>query len=148
MSKPKTNYYLTEYTDETVPCDCTLQGWADWLNAPSEDWNRDSGALNDEEFDAFTIEVLGDVRAEWQNGKWEAVEAIPEGTASFFLRHCQGGDGWDAEFAADTIEDASDCIHAEDGPLWFACTRNGPSIRVRFNRTADGPRLTILATVQ
>lgn len=135
-------YYLEDYSDETVPCDCTLQGWADWLSKPSEDWNRDEAATNGETFAGFSIQILGDVRVEYIDGEWQAVEPIPDRTESFYKRHFEGGTGWDAEFAADTIADATDCLDEDDSPSWYACTRDGPRTLFRFNLTQDGPRLT------
>ena len=59
-------------------------------------------------------------------------------------RHHEGGFGWDADFAADTISDATDCLEPDDSPVWYACTRSGPSVLFQFSRTADGPRLSIV----
>lgn len=141
MSRPSTLYYIAEFTDEVVPCDCTLDGWAKWLSQPDEEWNRDQPAGNGETFKASTIEVLGDVRVEFTNGAWVAVEPIPEGAAFFWLRHHQGGTGWNADFAAETITDATDCLDEDDSPVWFACTKDGPDVVLVYRAT--GPRLDV-----
>lgn len=137
----QTLYYIVEFTDEIVPCDCSLDGWAKWLSAPDEEWNRDAPAEDGEVFKASTIKVLGDVRAEFINGAWSAVDPIPEGTEMYWLRHYQGGTGWNAEFAAGTITDATDCLDDDEGPLWFACTKDGPDVLLTYR--ADGPRLDV-----
>lgn len=137
----QTLYYIDEFADEVVPCDCTLGGWAEWLSAPDEDWNRDAAAEDGETFKASTIEVLGDVRVEFTKGVWTAVEPIPEGTEMFWLRHHQGGTGWNADFAAETITDATDCLDEDDGPVWFACTKDGSNVLLTYR--ADGPRMDV-----
>ena len=137
----QTLYYINEYTDEVVPCDCTLEGWAKWLSAADYEWNREEPAKDGELFKASTIQVLGDVRVEFIDGKWIAVETIPDGTEMFWRRHFKGGAGWDAEFAADTIADATDCIYDDEGPLWFACTKDGPKVVLTYR--ADGPRFEV-----
>ena len=149
MSKPTINYYLDHWTDEVMPCEPSLKGWAEWLDKPDPDWfDREKAAAVGDEFAGMTLEVLGDVRAEMRDGRFEAVEPIPDGTDLFFLRHYEGSEGWDAGQSAQTIHDAAEGIDGSDGPLWFACVRNGPSIRLRFDRTAEGPSLTVIGAVQ
>lgn len=143
-----TFYYLDNWTDEVVPCHPTLQDWAKWLSEPDTDWNRDEPANDGDEFAASSLVVLGDVRAEWKDGRYEAVTAAPEGTDFFFLRHYEGSPGWDAAFSADTIADAAAGHGKDDGPLWFAAVRDGQPVRVRYNIDEAGPRLTILGAVQ
>ena len=147
MSKP-TYYYLDPWIDETVPCEPSLQGWADWLCEPDEDWDRPEAAKDGDEFDAANLTLLGDVRAEWSEQGFAAVEPVPEGTMVFYLRHHEGCCGWDAAYSAETIRAAAQGLTEDDGPLWFACMQDGPRVRVRFNATDEGPRLTILGAVQ
>lgn len=148
MTAPQTPastlYYINDFTDEIVPCDCTLDGWAKWLSAPDEEWNRDEAAEDGATFKASTIHVLGDVRVEFIDGAWTAVEPVPEGTEMFWLRHHQGGSGWNPDFAAETITDATDQLDADDSPVWFACTKDGPSVLLTYR--ADGPRLDVGVT--
>jgi hypothetical protein len=149
LSKPTINYYLDHWTDEVIPCAPTLEAWAAWLDKPDPDWfDRELAAAPGDEYDGMTLEVLGDVRAEWQDGEFVAVEPVPDGTSLFFMRHSEGGSGWDAEQSGETIKDAADGLEEGDGPLWFACVREGPSIRLRFDRTPEGPTLTVIATIQ
>ena len=42
----ETLYYITDYSDEIVPCDCRLQSWADWLSRPDENWDRAAPAVD------------------------------------------------------------------------------------------------------
>lgn len=137
----ETLYYITEYSDEIVPCDCRLQSWADWLSRPDENWGREAPAVDGETFKASSLSILGDVRVDWVNGAWSVAEPIPVGTDYFFRRHSRGSRGWDPDFAGSTLQDATDCIDPEDGPLWFACTRDNPDVILTY-RTA-GPSLDV-----
>lgn len=137
-------YYIEQWTDEVMPCQPTLEGWAAWLAAPDAEYERPEPAADGETFTASVIEVLGDVRVERKDGVWEAVETIPEGTDCFFLRHHQGSEGWNAEYAANTLADATDGLDEfDDSPCWFACTRSAPEVRLTFSYAEDGPRMTV-----
>lgn len=59
----ETLYYITDYSDEIVPCDCRLQSWADWLSRPDENWDRAAPAVDGETFRASSLTILGDVLA-------------------------------------------------------------------------------------
>lgn len=149
MSDPRRiNYYLSDYTDEVMPCDGSLQGWADWLAEPRPDDGKPEATPGGTVFDGYSIEVLGDVRVEWRDGAWEAFETIPDGTEAFFMRHYEGCQGWDPDFSANTIRDACDGLEEDDSPLWFACTRDGPASKFLFSVTPEGPRLTVLGAIQ
>lgn len=137
----ETLYYIDRYSDEVVPCDCRLQSWAEWLSKPDEQWERPEAAADGETFSASSLTVLGDVRVEWIDGAWRAAGPIPEGTDSYHLRPYEGSKGWNADFAGPTIDDATDCIEPDEGPLWFACTRTDPDVVLIYR--ADGPALSI-----
>ncbi len=135
------NYYLDDYTDEVIPCAPTLEAWAEWLSKPDPKWYR---GLPDEDgatFKVSTLEILGDIRVEHNGQAWVAVAPIPEGTEVFFLRHFEGSQGWDAEYSADTLENATDCIDADEGPLFFACAKDGPNYIATYH--ANPPRLDL-----
>jgi len=138
---PETLIYLERFTDEVMPCRPTLEEWAAWLAEPDPAWGRDAPAKDGEEFDAYSLLVLGDVRIDLVDGEWQAVEPVPEGTDSYFLRHHEGSGGWNAEFSANTIQDTMDCFD-EPGPQWLACVRDGDGLKVRFE--AAGPRCVVI----
>lgn len=135
------NYYLEDYTDEVIPCAPTLEGWAEWLSKPAPDWSRAQAAQDGATFRVFTLEVLGDIRVEHDGKAWVAAEPVPEGTNGFYRRYFEGSPGWDAEFAANDLLNATDCIDADEGPLFYACTKDGPTYIATFR--ADGPRLDL-----
>lgn len=141
-------YYIEQWTDEVMPCQPTLEGWAAWLAVPDPDYERLEPAADGETFTASVIEVLGDVRVELKDGRWEAVENIPDGTDCFFLRHYEGGEGWDAEFSSDTLANATDGLDEDSSPCWFACTRSAPEVQLTFSYAEDGPRITVGDVVQ
>lgn len=136
------NYYLDEFTDEVIPCAPTLEAWAEWLSKPDPNWSDRLAATADgATFKVSTLEVLGDIRVEHNGEAWAAVTPIPAGTEAFFLRHFEGSPGWDAEFSSNTIADATDCLLPGDGPLFFACVKDGPNYIATFR--AEGPRLEL-----
>ena len=60
-------YWITYYTEEIVPCDCSLEGWAKWLSGPDADWGRDSATQDGAIFSAsgstvtyHDVETVGD----------------------------------------------------------------------------------------
>ncbi|MAY63960.1 MAG: hypothetical protein CML29_17290 [Rhizobiales bacterium] len=52
------NYYLTDYSDEIVPCAATPEGWAEWLSKPAPDWRRAVAAEIGQTFDAASLEIF------------------------------------------------------------------------------------------
>lgn len=138
----QTLYYLDDYTDEIVPCSPTLAGWAEWLSKPDPEWSNHVAAKDGDTFSAHTLIILGDVKVEHIEGEWRAVEPIPEGTDIFYLRRFEGSEGWDADYCADTIADAAGGLEPDEGPLWFACTKDGGALHLIYR--ADGPTLEIV----
>jgi hypothetical protein len=133
-----TLFYLDEFADEVMPCAPTLEAWAEWLSKPDPCWGRKEPAKVGEVFAGSTIWVLGDIRAERIDGVWQAVEPVPTGTTSYFLRHGEGSSGWDVEHAGDSIAEAAEGLDDGDSPAWFACTTDGPEFRVSYGLDADG----------
>mgnify|MGYP001604638441 CR=1 FL=1 len=62
-----TRYYIEDYCDEVVPCDCTLEAWAEWLSKPEEGWRRDEAAkecancFHDPHKRACSVEIVGGI---------------------------------------------------------------------------------------
>ena len=124
----QTLYYLDDYTDEVIPCAPTLEAWAEWLSKPAEDWAGRVEATEDgATFKVSTLELLGDIRVEYDGQDWAAVTPIPEGANGFYLRHFEGSAGWDAEHSSDELAHVTENISSDEGPLFFACTKNGPN---------------------
>jgi len=138
--------YLDRWTDEVIPCFPKLEHWARWLAAPDPEWGRDAPAEDGETFSASVTRLLGDVRADFIDGEWRLASPAPEGTVQFYMRHCEGGSGWDVEFSGDTVADALDCEDTDDGPRWLACVKYEPDVVVRFE--AAWPRCVIIGGVQ
>lgn len=133
--------YLDRFTDEVMPCLPHLDAWAAWLSKPDPVWSRPEAAEDGATFEAYELIVLGDVRADMVDGKWELTPPAPEGTDTYFMRHSEGSSGWDAEHAGNAVEDALDCLDEGDGPVWLACVKTGENLTVRFH--ADGPRCSV-----
>lgn len=90
--------YLDDYCDEVVPCDCSLQGWADWLSEPDECWNREAAAVDGAVFKAAVLELGEDIIATPSAdapGGW-ALTREPGDDEFIAVRH-GGGLGWDAD---------------------------------------------------
>lgn len=142
----KTLYYVDIYTDEVCPCVPTLAGWASYLADPEAHGDEIAAAKPGETFAVSTIEVLGDVRVEFQDGEWSPVESIPDGATFFFARYHEGGEGWDVENAGDTIAVACCELDEDDSPAFLACTRDGPSYTATFDIKDGKPVLTLSPT--
>jgi hypothetical protein len=131
-------YYLEQYSDETMPCAPELGAWAKWLAEADDGWPHDIPA-DGATFKCFSIDVLGDVRAEHIDGEWRADEP-PSGTTFFYLRYGERL-GWDAENSGPDIETALLEIDADESPCFLACTRDGPHLIAVYR--ADPPRLEL-----
>ncbi|MDP3869140.1 hypothetical protein [Phenylobacterium sp.] len=144
MAEPERLIYLEDFTDEVMPCAPTLEAWAAWLAKPDPEYTRDAAAEDGETFKAYVDYVLGDVRVDRDgDGALTFTPPPPTGAEIFAKRHHEGGEGWDAEYMAETPEDALDCLDADDFPVWLACIKNGEQgLLVRFH--ADGPRCEVL----
>lgn len=134
--------YLDDYTDESLPCVPSLEGWATWLSTPSPEWSRAEAAKAGDEFAASSLVILGDVKADLIDGKWVLATPAPEGTEIYFLRPFEGSTGWDAEHSANTVEDALGCMFDDETTVWLACVKEGDIQRVRY--LTDPPRCEIV----
>lgn len=140
----KTYYYLTEWSEDIMPCGPTLDEWAEWLSKPDADWNRPEAAKDGDTFSCATLIVLGETSATFVNGAWTANTPVIDGTTWLYKKHDQHGSGWDVEFAGDTIEAALHDYEADQGEtVWLVCTKDGPHALATFH--AKGPFLTIEA---
>ncbi|MDZ7893858.1 MAG: hypothetical protein U5M50_02180 [Sphingobium sp.] len=64
------SFYIDAFSDEVMPCDATLTGWAGWLSKPARDWGRRRAARDGETFTASAIAWEEDIVATRTNGRW------------------------------------------------------------------------------
>jgi hypothetical protein len=88
-------YYIDDYSDEVVPCDCTLDGWSNWLSKPDPDWNRDAAARPGDRFAASVMRLEEDVIATFVDGEW-GLDRDPS-HADFLAIRFGPGLGWSAD---------------------------------------------------
>ena len=157
-----TYYYLSDWTDETMPCQPTLESWAEWLSKPDAEWARDEAAETDTLFKGTTLEVLADLQFSVRDGV-VSLPALPEGADQAFIRYGGPDSGWDADsstysgahfpatpegFRQDVEKLIGEELFGSEGEGYVALVRSGPSFVARYTVTAGGPRLEIEATVQ
>lgn len=145
-------YYLRDYTDEVLPCEPTLEGWAAWLAGADEGWGRDEAANPGETFVCDLMERLPNIVAKLVEGVW-VTPPLDAGTgyqnADFFAVACGGG--WDHEQAGETPQAAlgdAEGWWSDGDEVELAVCRDLPSIMVRFEIGEDGPRLVEAGPVQ
>lgn len=166
MTEPVDTYiYLSDWSDEVMPCKPTLQGWADWLAAPDADWGRPEAAKDGDSFGAHTLLVLANAPYRVTDAGVELPELPAEATEAF-VRFDGPESGWNVDDSTyrganhpDTPEgfrhDVIGLIaglhmppYGEGDTGYVALVTSGPGLRIRFNLTADGPRCTIEGAVQ
>lgn len=136
-------YYLDDFTDEVVPCDCTLQGWADWLSKPDVQWHRDAAAEDRATFRASVMTFAEDIIATHDGDGWTFDREEPE--AVFFAIRFGQGLGWDADCIADDLEGIKEILDLAcsgcDAIEHIAVGRNAPDVMIRYR--ADPPRCIV-----
>jgi hypothetical protein len=143
-------YYIDMWCDEVVPCDCTLEGWAAWLDQPDEDWGRSAGAEDHQTFLAREARV-DQIECRRLSSAWAydfdlERRFVAEG-AVFYLRNGSEG-GWWPDNSGDTVLDALAFADAAPGETaYVAAMRDGPRVELRFDRTAGGPRVVVVGEV-
>lgn len=100
ISLPETSYYLDPWNDEVIPCDTTLEGWAEWLSKPAENWNRPEPARDGERFTASVVSWDVDIVAtRREGGEWTFNREIPAHASILAVRFGEGL-GWDYDSVA------------------------------------------------
>ena len=103
------SYYIDQYSDEVVPCDCSLDGWAKWLSEPALEWGREKAATDGDTFKASVLRWGDDVIATAQaDGSWH-LSGEPENAALVAVRFGPGA-GWDVESIAGDFRDLHDIL--------------------------------------
>lgn len=147
------SYFLEDFSDETVPCEPTLEGWAKWLAEPDlEDFcwqERAEYPINGSTYQASAILWSEDIIARKHEGRWALSRPIAEGE-NFFAIRWGPGHGWDADsiiclgedgnrdaaLVAELAEILGDDDQISDGEEHIAVGRNENGWRVTFH---EGP---------
>lgn len=140
-------YYPHDYTDEVVPCDCTLAGWAAWFAAPDHDWGRPEAAQDGETFKTIVAEIREIVCTLTEDGwRHDGDPAAKPGNTTYFLRHSPGG-GWWADNSGETIEQAIEFADNEGvgDVAHIAAMDFTGEVLLRFSLTPDGPAMIVEA---
>lgn len=136
----KTFWYLTVFHDETLPCEPTPEGWAQWLATP----NEDIGVVKDGDgFDCTAMDVTWHL-ARVRFGDW-VVEPPINGKPDLLTIAFGEGEGWDCDDFLDPDEPLAPQLGEIDGVsygIWLAAGRTRECSYVATFR-ADGPSLTI-----
>lgn len=134
------SFYLADYSDEVVPCEPSLDGWAEWLSKPDVDWQRGTAANDGDTFLASATLWQHDIIAKCENGEW-TLSRQPDGDA-FVAARFGFGLGWSAEDILDSdpgtiLEYLRD--YAEDDGVVFLATGTHED-RWRITYHANPPR--------
>jgi hypothetical protein len=94
------SFYITDFTDEVMPCEATLEGWAEWLATPDGDDEDDGyfrhGPISDgQSFAASAIAWKPDIVATRNADGW-TLSRDPEETDFIAVRYGEGT-GWSAD---------------------------------------------------
>ncbi|MDP3550641.1 MAG: hypothetical protein Q8R81_09610 [Novosphingobium sp.] len=134
------SFFLNDFSDETVPCEPTLEGWAQWLAEPDLDdgyWQGDAEfPIDGSAYKSSAILWSEDIIARKNDGRWTLSRPIhPEET--FFAVRFGPGAGWDADniiyigesetrhqdFCAELAELLGDSDEISDGEEYIAVGR-------------------------
>lgn len=160
----RTFYYLDDFTDEVMPCDPTLEGWAEWLSDDVDgEWGRTGPEAAGTRYAASVVDLIAtiEVRSDTAVETADDIAALtlpvlPAGTQYVYLRHGPGL-GWDPELSAHldfhTEEQFHDEIRRLVSPLqagesaWLACCADRPRCIVALEQTPDGFRCVVEGSV-
>lgn len=116
------SFYVDRYTDEVVPCDCTLDGWAEWLSKPDEEWPSKEVPADGATFAGSATLWKDDIVATCRDGEW-SLSRDPDPGDFLAVRFHQGA-GWDCDSIVDgrdgllqLLSDFAD----DDGEEFIAC---------------------------
>lgn len=89
-------YYIDDYSDEHVPCDCTLAGWAEWLSKPDMEWRRRKAAQDGSRYQASVTRFEDDIIARrTAGGEW--IFSRDPSQYDFLAIRWGPGLGWDPD---------------------------------------------------
>lgn len=143
------SFYIEQYSDEVVPCDCTLPGWAAWLSKGGDkDWKAEVPE-DGEVFEGSALLWRDDIIATYDGEVWSLSREVD---GDFCAVRFGKGWGWSAdEIVGATSEEIIDYLtecaateHVadrvfiavgvnEDG--WRLTYRAGPPASLEVERT-------------
>lgn len=133
------SFYLNDFSDESVPCEPSLAGWAEWLSKPDSNWHRDTEAKDGETFSASATVWQDDIIATCSDGEWSlSRQPLPN---AFVAARFGAGLGWSAEDILDSDEAAIleylKDYASDDGEVYLAIGTHESGWRVTY--TANPP---------
>lgn len=124
-------YYVAQWSDEIMPCAPTLEGWAEWLSKPDEQWNRSEPAVDGERFETSVMQMGADVIATRNEDGWKFSD---EPKADFFAIRWGPGLRWDADSISGDLESLQESLDdGDDQPVYIAVGFNKPSVTLVFH---------------
>jgi hypothetical protein len=94
------SYFIDDFSDETVPCETTLEGWAKWLAEPDlETFAFVHGAeypIDGSVYKASALRWSEDIIAQFNDGRWH-LSRVPFDGETFFAVRFGMGAGWDSD---------------------------------------------------
>ncbi|HEX5213294.1 MAG TPA: hypothetical protein VFW22_16335 [Pseudolabrys sp.] len=152
------SYYIDKFNDEVLPCEPTLEGWAEWLSngagADPEENDANPAIADGERFTASCMRWGEDVMAVLEGGQWRLFNTAKG--ADFIAARFGKGLGWspehilDAEKGDEAIlkflnEDAAPFTNEGDTE-YFALGFKEPNCVLEYH--THPPRLDVVAIVQ
>lgn len=139
-------YYLTDYSDEVVPCDPTPEGWAGWLSKPATDWRRESAATIGATFDAASLEIFAWGYAFRGSDGTVKISGEPHNYQFAAIVDGYSVTSWDIddiitgvqdEELGPRVDDADGCWIAFGREKTLTATYNGPDKPVTFEQRGE-----------
>lgn len=143
LPAPATFWYLVDFVDEVMPCEPTLDAWAQWLSKGDGAFGHDEPARDGQTFQASAVDFTWHRIRLDEQGKWRLPADLAPGYSMIAV--CHNGQGW---FAEDIVADEAQLAELltdwgqEETELTIAVGRDCPDRYVATYHAA-GPTLTI-----
>lgn len=143
-------YYLDDFADEIIPCDATLEGWAEWLSRHDPDWPHDIPKKGDI-FIASVLRFDEDLIATRKGDDWTFSRGL-DGEPSLLAVRFGPGLGWSPDniiypCTLDAVKEwLSDAGEATEEIEHVAVAYDEPQLRLIY--AENPPRLLVQGTVQ
>jgi hypothetical protein len=139
----ETLYYVDAFCDESMPCEPTLEGWAQWLqfggNDAEGDGRCDHPLLRDGDTVTLScLELYDDLS--FRNGTWDRP---PPADANFFAVRFGPGQGWDGDTIAHDPQILLDDVLEPEEEALIAVGRFGAKRAARFRLRGKVPVLLL-----